>query len=100
MILFEAMIDDASPDYWGSSDDVVGELHDDSNFTDNVIDFTNSQSLSSVKITVNSNDRHDGTADTGVVLKPTSGTGSGGIVFRIAIDENVCPLIILVTLIR
>ena len=87
MILFEAMIDDASPDYWGSSDDVVGELHDDSDFTDNVIDFTNSQSLSSVKITVNSDDRHDGTADSGVVLKPTSGTGSGGIVFRIAIDD-------------
>jgi hypothetical protein len=85
MILFEAMIDDASPDYWGSSDDVVGELHDDSNFTDYLLDFTNSQSLSSVKITVNSNDRHDGTADSGVVLKPTS--GSGGIVFRIAIDD-------------
>ena len=43
--LFEAMIDDASPDYWGSSDDVVGELHADSNFTDATVNFDNKQSL-------------------------------------------------------
>ena len=32
--LFEEMIDDSSPAYWGSTDDVVGECHKDSIFTD------------------------------------------------------------------
>ena len=50
--LFEAMIDDSSPAYWGTSDDVVGECHADSAFTDSRVQFSNKQSLASVKLTV------------------------------------------------
>ena len=85
--LFEAMVDDASPTYWGSSDDVVGECHADSNFTDNTVNFSQKQSLSSVKLTVNSDDRHDGTAESGVLWKPTSGSGHDQGILRVAIDS-------------
>ena len=73
--LFEAMVDDASPSYWGSTDDVVGELHADSNFTDNTVNFNQKQSLSSVTLSVYEDDRHDGTAESGALWKPTSGSG-------------------------
>ena len=85
--LFEAMIDDASPAYWGSSDDVVGECHADSTFTDNTVSFDNKQSLASVKLTVNSDDRHDGTAESGVLWKPTSGSGHNQGILRVGIDS-------------
>jgi hypothetical protein len=85
--LFEAMVDDASPTYWGTSDDVVGECHADSNFTDNTVNFSNKQSLSSVKLTVNSDDRHDGTAESGVLWKPTTGSGHDQGIIRVAIDS-------------
>ena len=85
--LFEAMVDDSSPSYWGSSDDVVGELHADSNFTDNTVNFNEKQSLSSVKLTVNSDDRHDGTAESGALWKPTSGSGHDAGILRINIDD-------------
>ena len=85
--LFEAMIDDSSPAYWGSSDDVVGECHADSNFTDTTVNFNQKQSLSSVKLTVNSDDRHDGTAESGVLWKPTSGSGHDQGIIRVAIDS-------------
>jgi len=85
--LFEAMVDDSSPSYWGSSDDVVGECHADSTFTDNDVNFNSKQSLSSVKLTVNSDDRHDGTAESGVLIKPTSrGTHSHGLI-QVQIDD-------------
>jgi hypothetical protein len=85
--LFEAMVDDSSPSYWGSSDDVVGELHSDSTFTDATVTFDNKQSLSSVKLTVNSDDRHDGTAESGALLKPTSGSGHNVGIIKIGIDD-------------
>lgn len=85
--LFEAMIDDSSPAYWGTSDDVVGECHADSNFTDNTVNFSQKQSLSSVKLTVNSDDRHDGTAESGALWKPTSGSGHDQGILRVAIDS-------------
>ena len=87
IILFEAMVDDSSPSYWGSSDDVVGELHADSTFTDNTVNFNQKQSLSSVKLTVNSDDRHDGTAESGALWKPTSGSGHDQGIIRVAIDS-------------
>ena len=73
--LFEAMVDDSSPSYWGSSDDVVGELHADSNFTDATVNFNQKQSLSSVTLSVYSDDRHDGTAESGALWKPTANSG-------------------------
>ena len=85
--LFEQMIDDASPKYWGSSDDVVGELHSDSPFTDATVNFNQKQSLSSVKLTVNSDDRHDGTAESGVLWKPTANSGHDQGILRINIDD-------------
>mgnify|MGYP003634893255 CR=1 FL=1 len=85
--LFEAMVDDASPTYWGSSDDVVGECHADSTFTDNDINFNSKQSLASVTLTVVSGDRHDGTAESGVLIKPTTrGTHSHGLI-QVQIDN-------------
>ena len=73
--LFEAMIDDSSPDYWGTTDDVVGELHADSNFTDATVNFNQKQSLSSVTLSVYEDDRHDGTAESGALWKPTANSG-------------------------
>ena len=84
---FEAMVDDSSPSYWGSSDDVVGECHADSNFTDNTVNFSQKQSLASVKLTVHEDDRHDGTAESGVLWKPTSGSGHDQGILRVAIDS-------------
>ena len=85
--LFEAMVDDSSPSYWGGSDDVVGELHADSNFTDATVNFNQKQSLASVKLTVNSDDRHDGTAESGVLWKPTANSGHDQGILRIDIDN-------------
>jgi len=85
--LFEAMVDDASPSYWGSSDDVVGELHADSNFTDATVNFSQKQSLSSVTLSVYEDDRHDGTAESGALWKPTSGSGHNQGILRINIDD-------------
>ena len=85
--LFEAMVDDASPSYWGSSDDVVGELHADSNFTDATVNFSQKQSLSSVTLSVYEDDRHDGTAESGALWKPTSGSGHDAGILRINIDD-------------
>jgi len=87
--LFEAMIDDASPAYWGSSDDVVGELHADSNFTDATVNFDDKQSLSSVTLSVYEDDRHDGTAESGALWKPTSGSGHNQGILRINIDNMI-----------
>ena len=85
--LFEAMIDDASPAYWGSSDDVVGECHADSNFTDATVNFNQKQSLSSVTLSVYVDDRHDGTAESGALWKPTTGSGHDQGIIRVAIDS-------------
>jgi|TARA_R110000824_G_scaffold32865_2_gene105899 hypothetical protein len=87
--LFEAMVDDASPTYWGSTDDVVGECHADSPFTDSRVYFSNKQSLASVKLTVNSDDRHDGTADSGVVIRPTAGAGHNNGIIDVNIDNFI-----------
>jgi hypothetical protein len=85
--LFEAMIDDASPDYWGATDDVVGELHADSNFTDATVTFDSKQSLSSVTLSVYSDDRHDGTAESGALWKPTANSGHNQGILRINIEN-------------
>ena len=87
--LFEEMIDDASPNYWGTTDDVVGELHADSNFTDATVNFDNKQSLSSVTLSVYEDDRHDGTAESGALWKPTTGSGHDVGIIRINIDNMI-----------
>ena len=85
--LFEAMIDDASPTLFGTTDDVVGELHADSNFTDATVNFSDKQSLSSVTLSVYEDDRHDGTAESGALWKPTTGSGHNQGIIRINIDN-------------
>lgn len=85
--LFEAMIDDSSPTLFGTSDDVVGELHSDSNFTDATVNFNQKQSLSSVTLSVYSDDRHDGTAESGALWKPTANSGHDQGILRIDIDD-------------
>ena len=87
--IFEQMIDDTSDLYWGSSDDVVGECHADSAFTDSRVYFDNKQSLASVKLTVNSDDRHDGTAGSGVVIRPTAGSGHNNAIIDVNIDNFI-----------
>jgi hypothetical protein len=85
--LFESMIDDVSPSYWGTTDDVVGELHADSTFTDNQVTFDSKQSLSSVTLSVYSDDRHDGTAESGALWKPTANSGHNQGILRINIEN-------------
>tara|TARA_Y100000361_G_scaffold1966_1_gene1645 strand:- start:357 stop:1709 length:1353 start_codon:yes stop_codon:yes gene_type:complete len=85
--LFEAMVDDSSPSYWGSSDDVIGELHADSNFTDATVNFSDKQSLSSVTLSVYEGDRHNGTAESGALWKPTTNSGHDQGILRINIDS-------------
>jgi hypothetical protein len=87
--LFEAMVDDASPTYWGSTDDVVGECHADSPFTDSRVYFTTKQSLASVTLTVYETDRHDGTASSGVVIRPTAGSGHDNAIIDVNIDNFI-----------
>tara|TARA_Y100000004_G_scaffold36594_1_gene39306 strand:- start:129 stop:1523 length:1395 start_codon:yes stop_codon:yes gene_type:complete len=87
--LFEAMVDDTSNLYWGSSDDLIGELHADSNFTDATVHFDNQQSLSSVTLSVYEDDRHDGTAESGALWKPTTGSGHNVGILRIDIDGMI-----------
>ena len=84
---FEVMVEDASPDYWGTTDDVVGELHADSTFDENDIAFNNKQSLSSVTLSVYEDDRHDGIAENGALIKPTNrGTHNHGVI-KVQIDD-------------
>ena len=88
--LFEQMIDDSSPAYWGTSDDVVGECHKDSVFTDDSrVQFTSKQSLASVKLTVYETDRHDGTAGSGVIIRPTAYAGADNGVIEPNIDNFI-----------
>ena len=85
---FEVMVEDATPDYWGTTDDVIGECHKDSDtFDENNLFFNNKQSLSSVTLSVYEDDRHDGKADTGVVLKPESGGSHNHGIIKINIDN-------------
>ena len=84
---FEAMVDDLSPTLFGSTDDVIGELHADSTFTEGQVTFNSKQSLASVTLTSNEFDRHDGTAESGALIKPTSSAAHNVGVIEVAIDD-------------
>tara|TARA_Y100000361_G_scaffold134791_1_gene134143 strand:+ start:609 stop:1985 length:1377 start_codon:yes stop_codon:yes gene_type:complete len=85
---FEVMVEDATPDYWGTTDDVIGECHADSaTFDENNLFFNNKQSLSSVTLSVYEDDRHDGVAGNGVVLQPESGGTHDHGIIKINIDN-------------
>ena len=78
---WEADLSDAS--IYSNGDDAVGEIYADSTFTGNTVTIdggtsiggSSGQDLNSVKLTVAAGNRHDGTAESGALLKPTSGSG-------------------------
>ena len=61
-------------DIYASGDNAAGDCYADSDFTENV-DISGTFDLSSITLTAAFPDRHDGTAGSGVVIKP-SGTSS------------------------
>ena len=90
---WEADLSDAS--IYSSGDDAVGEMYADSTFTGatTTIDGGTSiggsagQDLNSVKLTVAAASRHDGTAESGALLKPTSASGHNVGIIVVARDD-------------
>ena len=82
-------------DIYSDGDDAVGTMYADSTFTGNTttinggtsIGGSAGQDLASVKLTVHADSRHDGTAESGALLKPTSGSGHGVGIIRIDVDN-------------
>ena len=82
-------------DIYSNDDDAVGEMYADSTFTGATttidggtsIGGSSGQDLNSVKLTVASASRHDGTAESGALLKPTSDSGHGTGIIVIARDD-------------
>ena len=58
-------------DIYASGDNAAGDCYADSDFTENV-DISGTFDLSSIALTAAFPDRHDGTAGSGVVIKPSS----------------------------
>ena len=76
---WEAGLDDW--DVYGSGDIAVGECHNDSVFAETVtINGGGTVGLASVRLSVHSGSRHDGTAGTGARIVPTSTPSGVGIV--------------------
>ena len=80
---WESNLDDS--DVYSSGDIAIGECHNDSVFVETVnINGGGTVGLASIKLSVHSDSRHDGTAGTGARMVPT--TGTAGIV-TISRDE-------------
>ena len=77
---WEAGLSDTS--IYPSGDHAAGDCYADSDFTENV-NISGSFDLSSITLTAAFPDRHDGTAGSGVVIKPSS-TAS----YAIAVKES------------
>ena len=74
---------------YDASDDAVGNCYDDSTFDENVvIDGGVTLALNSIALTVNSEDRHDGTAGTGVTLTLTGGDYTGYVLLLSDVEMN------------
>lgn len=87
---FEVHVNLASPKYFGSSDDVIGQMHADSTFTDARTYFDNSRSLSSVTLSAADGQRHGGTDGAGtsqVVIEPTANSGHDNGIIDVNIDN-------------
>jgi hypothetical protein len=90
---WEADLSDAS--IYSDGDDAVGEMYADSTFTGATttinggtsIGGSAGQDLNSVKLTVASASRHDGTAESGALLKPTAGSGHSNGIIKIQRDD-------------
>jgi hypothetical protein len=72
IIFFEAGLNDS--DLYSSGDDIVGELHDDGDFTETNVIFNYNTNINSIKLTAYSADRHLGVigATGKVIWKPTA----------------------------
>ena len=72
IILFEAGLNDG--DLYSSGDDIVGELHDDGDFTETNVIFNYNTNINSIKLTAYSADRHLGVIGAAgkVIWKPTA----------------------------
>ena len=90
---WEADLSDAS--IYSDGDDAVGEMYADSTFTGATttidggtsIGGSSGQDLNSIKLTVAAASRHDGTAESGALLKPTAGSGHNQGIIRINVDN-------------
>ena len=93
---FEVHVNLSSPKYFGSSDDVIGQMHADSTFTDARTYFDNSQSLSSVTLSAADGQRHGGTDGAGtsqVVIEPTANAGHNNGIIDINIDNFILEFV-------
>ena len=93
---FEVHVNLSSPTYFGSSDDVIGQMHADSTFTDARTYFDNSQSLSSVTLSAADGQRHGGTDGAGtsqVVIEPTANAGHNNAIIDINIDNFILEFV-------
>ena len=90
---WEADLSDAS--IYSDGDDAVGEMYADSTFTGaqttidggTSIGGSSGQDLNSVKLTVAAGNRHDGTAESGVLLKPTAGATHNVGIIKVERDD-------------
>ena len=90
---WEADLDDEA--VYSDGDHAVGEMYADSTFTGATttinggsdIGGSASDELASVKLTVHADSRHDGTAESGALLKPTSAAGHNTGIISIAVDN-------------
>ena len=90
---WEADLSDES--IYSNGDDAVGEMYADSTFTGATttidggtsIGGSSGQDLNSIKLTVAAASRHDGTAESGALLKPTAGSGHNQGIIRINVDN-------------
>ena len=80
---------------YSNGDTAIGEMYADSTFTgatttiENGSDIGGSSGhdLASIKLTVHADSRHDGTAESGALLKPTAAAGHGVGIIKIAVDN-------------
>ena len=89
----------SSGDAYNDGDDAVGVMYADSTFTDATVTInggadigeSSGEVLNSATLTVHADSRHDGTKETGALLKPTANSGHSNGIIRI---ESVCDLTI------
>ena len=89
---WEADLSDAT--IYSDGDDAVGVMYADSTFTDATVTIEGGtsiggslgQDLDSVKLTVHDDSKHDGTAESGALLKPTADSGHDVGILRVDRD--------------
>ena len=80
---------------YSHGDTAVGEMYADSTFTGaqstiengSAIGGSSGHDLALIKLTVHADSRHDGTAESGALLKPTANSGHSMGIIRIAVDN-------------